>query len=272
MMERGAAKVVSLVEPGSPPPTRQPGAAVHQLKVLTMNVHKGFNHFNRRFVLPELRQAVRLVSADIVFLQEVHGAHDHHAKNVTGWPTRPQYEFLADDIWPDFAYGQNSVYPHGHHGNAVLSKFPILRHRNVWITVHGAEVRGLLHCELQLPGHAEFHVICVHLGLHEHERQLALGVLGEMLTDLPAQAPVVVAGDFNDWRQRAGAVLGKLGMHEAFQQSRGKVARSFPALFPALRLDRIYARNVVTSAPQVLARRPWSRLSDHLPLLAEVHL
>jgi endonuclease/exonuclease/phosphatase family metal-dependent hydrolase len=50
------------------------------------------------------------------------------------------------------------------------------------------------------------------------------------------------------------------------------VARSFPALLPTLRLDRIYARNVVTRAPQVLSRRPWSRLSDHLPLLAEVHL
>lgn len=262
----------SATAPAAGPQQQQSGAATRVVKVLTMNTHKGFNHFNRRFVLPELREAVRLVSADIVFLQEVQGVHEHHAKSVRNWPSLPQYEFLADQIWPDFAYGQNSVYPHGHHGNAVLSKFPILRHRNVWITVHGAEVRGLLHCELQVPGQAEFHVICVHLGLHEHERQLALGVLGEMLTDLPAHAPVVVAGDFNDWRQRAGARLGPLGMHEAFERDRGKVARSFPALFPALRLDRIYARNLVTRAPQVLSRRPWSRLSDHLPLLAEVHL
>jgi endonuclease/exonuclease/phosphatase family metal-dependent hydrolase len=266
----GVAKVAS--NPGPPRSAQQPGAAVHTLKVLTMNAHKGFNHFSRRFILPELRQAVRLVSADIVFLQEVHGAHDHHAKTVRDWPTRPQYEFLADQLWPDFAYGQNSVYPHGHHGNAVLSKFPIVRHRNVWITVHGAEVRGLLHCELQVPGQAEFHVICVHLGLHEHERQLALSVLNQMLAELPPHAPVVVAGDFNDWRQRAGAVLGQQGLHEAFAQNRGKVARSFPAFLPALRLDRIYARNVITRAPQVLSRRPWSRLSDHLPLVAEVHL
>ena len=48
--------------------------------------------------------------------------------------------------------------------------------------------------------------------LHEHERQLALGVLGEMLTELPAHAPVVVAGDFNDWRQRAGAVLDRFSI------------------------------------------------------------
>ncbi len=37
-------------------------------KVLTINTHKGFTSFNRRFILPELRDAVRANSADIVFL------------------------------------------------------------------------------------------------------------------------------------------------------------------------------------------------------------
>jgi len=39
------------------------------LKLLTLNVHKGFTFWNRRFVLPELRDAVRTISADVVFLQ-----------------------------------------------------------------------------------------------------------------------------------------------------------------------------------------------------------
>ncbi len=38
------------------------------LNVLTINTHKGFTAFNRRFILPELRDAVRSVSADIVCL------------------------------------------------------------------------------------------------------------------------------------------------------------------------------------------------------------
>ena len=49
--------------------------AVHRLNVLTLNVHKGFTFFNRRFILPELRDAVRATDADLVFLQEVHGSH-----------------------------------------------------------------------------------------------------------------------------------------------------------------------------------------------------
>ncbi|MFP3498321.1 EEP domain-containing protein, partial [Pseudomonas sp. SIMBA_059] len=54
--------------------------AVHRLTVLTLNVHKGFTPLNRRFILPELREAVRATGADLVFLQEVHGSHQHHAE------------------------------------------------------------------------------------------------------------------------------------------------------------------------------------------------
>ena len=41
--------------------------AVRQLNVLTINVHKGFTLFNRRFILPELREAVRATGADRCF-------------------------------------------------------------------------------------------------------------------------------------------------------------------------------------------------------------
>ncbi len=37
-----------------------------------------------------------------------------------------QFAFLADEIWPHFAYGKNAIYSAGHHGNAILSKHPIL--------------------------------------------------------------------------------------------------------------------------------------------------
>src|SRR5690606_4779870 len=95
------------------------------LKVLTVNTHTGFTALNRRFILHELREAIRATGADIVFLQEVLGAHEHHASKHDSWPATSQYEFLADSIWKDFAYGRNAVYPYGHHGNALLSKFPI---------------------------------------------------------------------------------------------------------------------------------------------------
>ncbi|HKS15526.1 MAG TPA: endonuclease/exonuclease/phosphatase family protein [Pseudomonas sp.] len=245
--------------------------AVHRLHVLTINVHKGFTALNRRFILPELRDAVRATGADLVFLQEVHGSHEQHAQRHPAWPETPQYEFLADSMWPQFAYGRNAVYPHGDHGNALLSKFPILEYNNLDVSIHGNEQRGLLHCRLDVPGHDQVHAVCVHLGLREAHRQEQVRLLLELLDSLPANAPVIVAGDFNDWRLKADDVLGER-LVEAFGKTCGAPARTFPARLPLLRLDRIYLRNATPHSAQVLSSYPWTHLSDHAPLAAEVSL
>jgi len=248
---------------------------VPSFKVLTLNMHKGFTVFNRRFVLHELREAVRGTSADIVFLQEVLGSHELHALRYVEWPSVPQYEFLADTIWKDFAYGRNAVYPKGHHGNAVLSKFPITHYSNHDISVSGHEKRGLLHCQLQPPGtDLDIHVICVHLSLRESHRQLQFNLLCRHIERaVPAAAPLVVAGDFNDWRVRGHRRLAAgAGLREAFVEARGRAARSYPARWPLLRLDRIYFRNLQAQAPTAHSLRPWSHLSDHSALYAEMVL
>lgn len=245
------------------------------LKVLTVNIHKGFTFFNRKFILHELREAVRTVGADVVFLQEVTGTHAKHESRVVNYPATPHYEFLADSIWPQFAYGRNAVYTNGHHGNAVLSKFPIIHFENRDVSISGPERRGLLHCVLQIPGRdTNVHAICVHLGLAEAHRLKQMHMLCDMVhKDIPASAPVIAAGDFNDWRRRAHRVLEQgAGMHEVFVKANGKAARTFPARFPLLQLDRIYVRNAIGHAPVVLPATPWSHLSDHAPLAAEIEL
>lgn len=254
-----------------PSPLIAQSAAVSRLNVLTINVHKGFTPFNRRFILPELRDAVRATDADLVFLQEVHGSQREHAERHPSWPDAPQYEFLADSMWPEFAYGRNAVYPHGDHGNALLSKFPIVAHENLDVSVEGNEQRGLLHCRLKVPGHDEVHAVCVHLGLREAHRQRQVKLLLDLLDRLPPKAPVIIAGDFNDWRLKADAVLSER-LVEAFGERFGTPARSFPARLPLLRLDRIYLRNAMPSRAQVLSKYPWTHLSDHAPLAAEVNL
>ncbi len=244
-------------------------------KVLTVNIHKGFTFFNRKFILPELREAVRSVGADVVFLQEVTGNHQKHPDKFDNYPETPHYEFLADSIWPQFAYGRNAVYTNGHHGNAVLSKFPIVKFENRDVSISGPERRGMLHCELKVPGQAmNVHAVCVHLGLMESHREQQMDMLCELVRkDIPAGAPVVVAGDFNDWRHRAHTRLEQgADLHEVFVQANGKAARTFPARMPLLRLDRIYVRNAIGHSPVVLPSRPWSHLSDHAPLAAEIEL
>ena len=256
----------------NPQPLPADAPAVTALHILTVNTHKGFSPLNRRFVLPELRDAVRTLGADVVFLQEVLGAHRAHGKRYDNWSDTPQYEFLADSMWPMFAYGRNAVYPDGDHGNALLSKFPIVRHENLDVTVNGTEERGLLHSVLAVPGQGEVHTVCVHLGLTEAQRQQQLKLLCKLLDSLDPKEPVIVAGDFNDWRLRADDILAKCNMTEVFVEAFGAPAKTFPARLPLLRLDRIYVRNVTAHQPKVLSRKPWSHLSDHVPLAVEVRL
>ena len=243
------------------------------LHVATYNIHKGFSHFNSRMVVHELRERLRQVGADIVFLQEVLGTHELHARRYRDWPDEPQYEFLADSVWPEFAYGRNAVYDHGHHGNAILSRYPITRADNLDISSHAFESRGLLHCEIGIPGTtATIHCVCVHLALHEGGRIRQVGTLIERMFELvPADAPLIVAGDFNDWRNRAGKrLVGELGLREAFRDHRGRPAKSFPSNLPLFRLDRIYLRNLAAYQTTVHHGYPWSKISDHAMLSAHL--
>src|SRR5258706_13961875 len=82
-----------------------------RFRVLTVNAHKGFSVFNRRFILRELREAVNAVSADIVFLQEVIGAPAHHAPRFADLPATPRYEYLTDTMWKHCS-GLNPSHPH----------------------------------------------------------------------------------------------------------------------------------------------------------------
>jgi len=248
-------------------------------RVLTLNTHKGFAFLNRRLVLRDLRVAVRSVGADVVFLQEVQGESTGPYASPDAYAQAPHYEYLADEIWPEFAYGRNAVYPLGHHGNAVLSKYPIIACTNHDASIDGHEGRGLLHCTLQMPDVSPsssgiVHVICVHLGLRESHRARQLATLCSVVrNEVPDEHPLIVAGDFNDWRFRAHSVLEKCaGLREVFVEMQGRAAKTFPSSFPLLQLDRIYVRNARSRMPLILPRAPWSRLSDHAPLAAEIAL
>ena len=64
------------------------------LTVVTYNIHKGLSQFNRRLVLHEIRDKLKLLAADVAFLQEVQGKHDANARRHVAWPATGQHEFL----------------------------------------------------------------------------------------------------------------------------------------------------------------------------------
>jgi endonuclease/exonuclease/phosphatase family metal-dependent hydrolase len=234
------------------------------LSVLTVNIHKGVTAFTGRKMLADLREAVRAAASDVVMLQEVLGATQEHA-------TQTQAEYLADQVWHDHAYARNAVVRERDHGNALLSRWPIVQACNHDVSVPGDEPRSLLHCVLQLPA-TVVHAVCVHLGLRESHRERQLSHLRELVQRIPADEPVVVAGDFNDWRSRADRLLSVAGLQNVHATAFGRSERTFPSRLPLLPLDRVYVRRVADHRPLPLPRRPWSRLSDHAPLGAQIVL
>jgi len=238
------------------------------LTIATYNIHKGFSHFNRRFVLHELRDRLRELNADILFLQEVQGENIGDAQRHENYPNSPQHEFLADQIWSHHAYGKNAVYDEGHHGNAILSRFPIMRWDNLDVSAHRFERRGLLHCEIFMSDSIPpLHCLCVHFGLFKRGRGMQFNALIEHIEQMiPADAPLIIGGDFNDWNNHASHLLAQeLRIHEVFTASHGKLARSFPAGIPLLCMDRIYVRGLEI---QHCAMHPWRKISDHVALSA----
>jgi endonuclease/exonuclease/phosphatase family metal-dependent hydrolase len=250
-----------------------------QLSVATYNIHKGFSVmplFARRPTLHALREQLRLLNTDLVFLQEVVGENTTHAARHLDWPVQSQYEYLADSLWQSHAYGKNAVYDAGHHGNAVLSRYPITGWVNEDVSSHRFERRGLLHCEIAVPNWSQpLHCVCVHLALTARGRGLQLERLRQRIERLvPPDAPLIVAGDFNDWywRHRATQQLAHpLNMHEVFELlGGGAPARSYPSLLPVLRLDRIYVRGFTVREVRVHHGVRWGRISDHAPLTARL--
>ena len=242
-------------------------------KVLTYNIHKGFSTANRRFTLLGIREALEDIDPDVIFLQELQGEHRKHSQKIDSWPLKPQGEFLAENSWPFSLYAKNAIYKKGHHGNGILCKYPIITWHNQNVAKSQFASRSFLHAKIVLPNQKKVNLVCVHLGLFEAERESQLGVIAETIEQtIPHDEPIIMAGDFNDWRKRAIEHMKiDLGLEEAFKNYSGQHARTFPVWRPTLQVDRIYYRGVQLQEALTFTHKRWRKLSDHLPIGAVFH-
>ena len=211
------------------------------LNIATFNMHKGVTHFNARLALHEQRDILRNISPDILFLQEVREKHHLHSQRFDAWPSAGPNHFLAQPDWPHQAYGKNAEDKHGHHGNAILSKYPILRSKNHDISAHSIEQRGFLHSEIQIPNwHTPLHALCVHLGLLGHWRRRQLHSMADYIhQQIDPQSPLIIAGDFNDWSMRAGHLFAnRLKLHEVFEHHIRQTFTATRSIYAAPRSSR----------------------------------
>ncbi len=287
------------------------------IRVATYNIHKGVARrlfgLRHHSTITELRNRLHDLGSDLIFLQEVQGRNDRLAERIEAWPDEPQNVFLAKSSHRrhlfETVYGKNASYLHGHHGNALLSKFPIVHDEHLDVSDHALEKRGILHCIVQME-RRQVHCFVVHFGLLARSRQRQTQVLIDWIKrEIGPDTPLLIAGDFNDWRHRlsrtlyselavtevfddrhwAGPLqrkasdllaggLQRAGLSGAADQVREigyhfraiRAARTYPSALPWLQMDRIYQRGFITRSVAVMRGRAWAKLSDHVPLVADL--
>ncbi len=232
--------------------------------------------------------AVEQFDADLVCLQEVRRINRKEASFFTRWPELPQADYLAPDGY-EAVYRTNAHTRHGEHGNALLSRWPVIGHQHEDMSDHRFEQRGLLHAEVLVHGNSVY-VIVVHLGLIAGSRTRQLAQLAKFIQrEVPAQAPLIVAGDFNSplapvkWAQAAMKnVAKKTDAKTKTSASKPRNIASvnamltrnatFPSRLPLVQLDHIFIRHATQVAVHVPRGKVWAQMSDHLPLIMDIGL
>jgi len=235
------------------------------MRVITYNIRKGKGANGRSPIeMAAIGRALKEREADLVLCQEV-----FHCTRTGASQSR----HLARAMGLDCYYGANKFRVIGHHGNTTFTSLAVEKFINHDISTNRIERRGALYVRLQLAD-KPLHVFNVHLGLNGWQRLSQARRIGELLTELTrGNEPVLLAGDFNDWRLELDRyIVEQLGFDNALGETGTETTRTWHARKPVFSLDRIYTRNLDVGRAGRFDGAPWSELSDHLPLFAELEV
>ena len=227
-----------------------------RLRVASYNVH-GFTGTDGRFSPQRIAEVLEDIDADVVALQEV----EH--RELAGVPVA---DWLGDALGMHPLRGD--TFRRGLHafGNLVLTRERPQQTRRHDLSVDRREPRGAIEIHGETNG-CRWRLFATHLGLRARERRIQMARLAALAAG-DADTPVIVTGDFNEWRpmyrpeRRLGSGFGA-----------GPRRATFPATRPAIGLDRICVKPAdALHDARVIANRDTRVASDHLPIVAEVLL
>jgi endonuclease/exonuclease/phosphatase family metal-dependent hydrolase len=237
------------------------------MRVVSWNIHKGVRGMGplRSLQIHNIAYALQSMDADLICLQEVRAQNRREALRFAHWPQARQADYLAPDGYHAI-YHSNAITKHGEHGNALLSRWPVLEVRHEDMSDHRFEQRGLLHAQVQAP-QGVVHVLVLHLGLMGGSRVRQLAQTRDyLLRHVPQDEALVIAGDFNCVSLAKNWALDALSHCTA----RHAPAPTFPSRLPLRQLDHIFARGLDAQHLHAPRGKAWLQMSDHLPLIAEL--
>lgn len=251
-----------------PPPS--PAGAL-TLSVLTFNIHGAVDKRNR-YDLRRVAEEIAAWDVDVVLVQEI-----HRFRPLSGFDQQPTE--LAERLGMEVAFGQNfsrrakvEGYPRRRTGTAILSRYPILDHRNTPLPNRaGLEQRGLLRATLDVGGR-EVDVYGTHLqpgGVGIRSEQVAAIRQVIETRDPGGRRPFLLGGDFNSEPDSPPMRLATAFATDPWPQVGVGVGETVRPRQPRARVD------YVLLGPRwraVRARTLLSQVSDHRAVRVQVEL
>ena len=239
----------------SPPETAIAERGV--VRAVTWNCH-GSIGADRRCDPERTLSTIARLGPDILALQEVDG-RSHLGRQRRAFETLGQG--LLEIAGSQIVEARTVRREDRDYGHLLWSRWPI-----VTATVHplpeaGFEPRAAIEAVVATPA-GRLRVLAFHLGLLPRQRRAQAQFLAERVD--AGDGPVLAMGDGNDLRLGGAlhaALAPRLPVHAT--------PRSFPARWPMLRLDRIYASagfSLVTQGPDAAS----GLASDHLAVAADL--
>lgn len=167
------------------------GADPSLVRVLSYNIHHG-EGVDGRLDLERIARVLLSVEPDLVALQEVD-------RRVSRTQSVDQPSELARLTAMHVVFGANIPLQGGHYGNAILSRYPFVRHENHLLpNFDGSEQRGVLLAEIEV-NRTPVLFLATHLDFRSDPRErLASTKAINLLATKNVNAPAILAGDLND--------------------------------------------------------------------------
>ncbi|HHR6027940.1 TPA: endonuclease/exonuclease/phosphatase family protein [Providencia alcalifaciens] len=248
------------------------------IKVATYNIGK--NELAADVAnLDELSKAITKIDADVIVLTEIDNK-TARSKKVN------QLEEIAKANKMDFAFGKALDFDGGEYGVGILSKYKIEKSQVVNLPSGGAEQRVVLLSQITKPG---FDSPIIIMGTHldwQKDPTIRIGQVRHILDatigdtetgfDNIAASIKILAGDFNSTAKEQP--IEEISYFWNPVEKKGVNYRTWPAVNPAIDIDHIFTykgqvwdvKNM--TIPTDSKDFQWSKVSDHLPVIAELEL
>ncbi|QDV47636.1 Endonuclease/Exonuclease/phosphatase family protein [Stieleria neptunia] len=204
-----------------------------RLRLLSYNIHHG-EGVDGKLDLKRIAEVILSVKPDLVALQEVD-------QNASRSRSIDQPAELARLTKLNVAFGANIPLQGGQYGNAVLSRFPIVRHHNHRLpNIDDGEQRGVIEAEIQVPSSATpILMLATHFDHRRDDRErFASANAIEQMISVRAEQPALLLGDLND--VAGSRTLARL--QESWTSVNEEPLPTIPVARPARQIDFILCR------------------------------